>query len=83
MNLENLMNIAEALAKELSDGHITISRFTTGWQAELGTVEHAREEDLSSHWKDRPLPTLEGALTRLIDHHLRRPCVLDRMGVSW
>lgn len=35
----NIIDRAEALAKERADGHLTIMRFTTGWKAVLGTPD--------------------------------------------
>jgi hypothetical protein len=39
LNLETLMDLAEILAAEKADGHLTLMRFTTGWKAFLGTPD--------------------------------------------
>lgn len=37
MNLDTLLGLAEILANQKADGHITLMRFTTGWKAIIGT----------------------------------------------
>lgn len=37
IELQSLVNDLENLANEMTDGHITILKFTTGWKAALGT----------------------------------------------
>lgn len=39
LNLETLIALAEMLAAEASDGHLTLMRFTTGWKAFLKTPD--------------------------------------------
>lgn len=37
LDLDTLVSVAEELAKNFSDGHLTVMRFTTGWKCVLGT----------------------------------------------
>jgi hypothetical protein len=37
LDLDTLMAIAERIAVERTDGHLTLMRFTTGWKCMLGT----------------------------------------------
>lgn len=37
LNLETLIGLAEMLAAEEADGHLTLMRFTTGWKVFLET----------------------------------------------
>jgi len=37
MNVNTLLGLAEMLAIQKEDGHITLMRFTTGWKVVLGT----------------------------------------------
>ena len=37
LDLETLITLAERLAKQTQDGHLTILRFTTEWKCALGT----------------------------------------------
>ena len=37
LNLETLIELAEMLAAEEADGHLTLMRFTTGWKVFLKT----------------------------------------------
>lgn len=39
LNLETLIGLAEMLATEEADGHITLMRFTTGWKVFLQTPD--------------------------------------------
>jgi hypothetical protein len=36
-DLETLIGLAENLASQKADGHLTVMRFTTGWKVALGT----------------------------------------------
>jgi len=57
--LKELLEQVEKLAKERQDGHLTLVRFTTGWQAELGSP-------WGKKWRGENLPTLLEALERLL-----------------
>jgi len=37
LDLHTLMSLAEQIAVDRSDGHLTLMRFTTGWKWVLGT----------------------------------------------
>jgi hypothetical protein len=39
LDLETLIGLAEILAAEKTDGHLTLMRFTTGWKGFLGTPD--------------------------------------------
>ncbi len=38
MNATTLLSIANTIAKDSYDGHLTILRFTTNWKSAFGTV---------------------------------------------
>lgn len=70
LGLITLLERSEHLAQALSDGHITLMRFTTGWKVVLATPEmpaKAREElfDLPAH------DTLSDALTDVLNRYAR------------
>ena len=59
MTLDETILAVETLAREKTDGHLSLTRFTTGWQAELGSPWGKR-------WREKNLPTLQEALERLL-----------------
>jgi hypothetical protein len=63
--MNELLQRAEALAVERTDGHLTIMRFTTGWKAVLGTPD-VTGDDRASIWGLRSSATLEEALSDLL-----------------
>ena len=68
LDLETLITLAERLAKQTQDGHLTILRFTTEWKCALGTPSFY-SSDGRSEVADLPgFATLREALTHLIIH---------------
>jgi hypothetical protein len=65
-SLEKLINLAEKIASEKTDGHITMLKFTTGWKVFLGTpnLDYGEERDKVS--KLQSYSTLEVALEQFI-----------------
>lgn len=63
--LKEIIEQVERIAKDKTDGHISLVRFTTGWQAEYGSP-------WGKKWRGKNMPTLREALERLLDrneHH--------------
>ena len=66
MSLEKLIREAEILAKEESDGHLSILKFTTGYKAFLGTPNIGEEREKIS--KIQSFDTLEKTLKYLLEN---------------
>jgi len=66
MNLETLIQKAEALAKEKTDGHLSILKFTTGYKAFLGTPNLDIGEERENISNMNSFSTLEEALKSLL-----------------
>jgi len=66
MNLETLIQKAEALAKEKTDGHLSILKFTTGYKVFLGTPNLDIGEERENISNMNSFSTLEEALKSLL-----------------
>ena len=59
--MEKVIHTLEMLAKEKSDGHFTIMKFTTDWAVALYTVDNQEDIERMYHGE-----TLEMAVCKLI-----------------
>jgi hypothetical protein len=66
LDLATLVRIAEELARKISDGHLTILRFTTHWKCGLGTPLLDAEDGRSEISALPEFATLADALFDLI-----------------
>jgi len=66
MNIETLIQQAEALAKEKTDGHLSILKFTTGYKVFLGTPNLDIGEERENISNMNSFSTLEEALQSLL-----------------
>jgi hypothetical protein len=66
MDHETLLTLAERLAAERHDGHLTLLRFTTGWKACLGTPDLEGGGGGDQVRRLRAFPTIKEALVALI-----------------
>ena len=67
MDLEALLHKAEALAKEKTDGHLSILKFTTGYKVFLGTPNLDIGEEREKISSMNSFSTLEKALRNLLN----------------
>lgn len=63
----DVLNLAMAVAKNVSDGHFTLMRFTTNWRCGFYTAE--TKEEINNLSEGR---TKEEAVTNAIIHLLER-----------
>jgi hypothetical protein len=68
-SLELAFRLAEEMAGEVADGHLTLMRFTTGWKAIYGTPN---DEDRDYIWSLRNNTTAAAALDDLVSRPPRR-----------
>jgi hypothetical protein len=62
---EKLSRVEEC-SRKLTDGHLTMMRFTTGWKVCLGTPDLRGGEGYEYMARLRSCPTLEAALDDLL-----------------
>lgn len=65
-SLVTMLALAEELAKNRKDGHLTIMRFTTHWKATLGTPDLHGGAGYDEVSRLRGFPTLSEALAYLL-----------------
>lgn len=66
MTVQELISVAEAIAKDRFDGHLTLMKFTTGWKAAWGTPDLDSGDGRSQVARLKPYPSLEDALKGLL-----------------
>ncbi|OQA93941.1 MAG: hypothetical protein BWY27_00007 [Bacteroidetes bacterium ADurb.Bin234] len=71
LNLETLIALAEKVAAEASDGHLTLMRFTTGWKAFLKTPNLDTGDGRKEVADIQMYATLKEALINLLLHGRR------------
>lgn len=64
MSTDQLIALAEGIAKQYADGHLTVLRFTTNWKVIIGTVQPL--EDYGLILAAPAYPTLRKALLGLL-----------------
>jgi len=70
MNLEILIKKAEVLAKEKTDGHLSILKFTTGYKVFLGTPNLDIGKERKNISNMNSFATLEEALKNLLETNI-------------
>lgn len=64
------MWVADQVAEQLYDGHMTIMRFTTGWKCVFGTPDLGNVEERETVWR---LPTFRSMSEAVVDAINRTP----------
>ena len=71
LDLNTMVHIVEEMAKQQTDGHISILKFTTGWKAFFGTTNLDIGGDRERIARMPAFETLEGALQNLIINKIK------------
>jgi len=69
-DIQTLIEKAELLAKEKTDGHLSILKFTTGYKVFLGTPNLDIGENREKISKMKSFTTLEDALKHLLENNI-------------